>query len=102
MSHFIRGYFDGDGYIAFSKGSYRMGFTSGSISFITDLQNFIYDKTGVNIQCYTNKHNNCKTLQTSNQKSIRKVLTYLYNNSSFSMKRKREKAQAFLEGRGGM
>jgi hypothetical protein len=102
MPHFIRGYFDGDGHINFSKGSYRMGFTSGSISFITDLQNFIYAKTGVNIQYYTNKYNNCKSLQTSNQKSIRKVLTYLYNNSSFSMKRKREKAQAFLEGRGGM
>jgi len=102
MSHFIRGYFDGDGHIGFSKGSCRIGFTCGSISFIKDLQSFIYNEINVDIQCYTNKHNNCKVLQTSNQKSIRKILTYLYNNSSFSMKRKSEKAKAFLEGRGGL
>ena len=102
MSHFIRGYFDGDGHISFSKNSYRIGFTCGSISFIRDLQSFIYNEIGIKIKCYTNKYNKCKVLQTSNQKSVRKLLTYLYSNSSFSMKRKREKAEAFLAGKGGM
>lgn len=34
--------------------------------------------------------------------NINALLTYLYSNSSFSMKRKREKGEAFLAGKGGM
>jgi len=63
----------------------------------------LYQISDINTSPFgNNKYNKCKVLQTSNQKFVRKLLTYLYSNSSFSMKRKREKAEAFLAGKGGM
>lgn len=100
LPHFIRGFFDGDGHIAYDGKNCRIGFVSGSTTFIEDLYTFLDKTLGIKLPMYINK--NCKSLQSSKQPDIEVLLTYLYSNSSFSMKRKREKANAFLERRGGI
>lgn len=99
MSHFIRGYFDGDGSIIIcSKGYARICFVSGSYDFIEGLQKYLYNQTGCKLNMYSN---NGYSLQTSKQSSVELILNHVYTDSTFCMSRKLNKANEFMLKKGG-
>lgn len=78
VSHFIRGYFDGNGSLHYLKGTnnYRISFTSGSKLLLEDIEKELQ----VNLSL-----NNCKNtyhLQISGRKQIQRILNYLYIDST--------------------
>lgn len=93
LSHFIRGYFDGDGHCTFGKYQrknrpnqtkiIRSGFTSGSQNFLKKLQNILkeYAKIEGGILCF---HSGAYRLSYSLINS-RKLYNYLYGNISQSL-----------------
>lgn len=79
VSHFIRGYFDGDGSLHYLQGTnnYRISFTSGSKEFLEDIKKELQ----VNVSIKSHKEENTYQLQISGRKQIEKILNYLYQNS---------------------
>lgn len=79
VSHFIRGYFDGDGSLHYLQGTnnYRISFTSGSKEFLEDIKKELQ----VNVSIESHKEENTYQLQISGRKQIEKILNYLYQNS---------------------
>lgn len=98
MSHFVRGYFDGDGCITICKKGYgRLYFTCGSKKFITGLRDYFYRNTGYLIPMY--KYG-CYSLMTSKQSVVKSVINLMYTNSTFSMQRKFAKASVLMVEKG--
>lgn len=81
MSHFIRGYFDGDGCII--KGTFQI---ISSDDFCNGLQRYIYDK--LNIQSHLHKCGKVSRLFIHKKDDILKFKNYMYNNSNFKLSRK--------------
>lgn len=79
VSHFLRGYFDGDGSLHYLQGTnnYRISFTSGSESFLNDVQKELQ----TNVSVGRAGENTCQ-LQISGRKQIEKILNYLYQDST--------------------
>ena len=96
--HFIRGYFDGDGYISqnnpkkynsvdkYISKYYRIGITSNKI-FISQLQ-VLFDEMYIK-SSITNKANH-STLNIYNKESIYKIKRYFYDESTVFLERKKE------------
>lgn len=78
ISHFIRGYFDGDGSLHYLKGTdnYRISFTSGSAQFLNDIQKEL--QTNVSL----GNSENTYQLQISGRKQVERILNYLYQDST--------------------
>jgi intein/homing endonuclease len=90
MSHFIRGYFDGDGCLFVNKkGYFSLSFISGSKAFIDGLSSYISQKTGVSFNRYEGK---AYSIFTGKQAAVKSILNYIYTDSEFSMERKYKKA----------
>lgn len=81
VSHFLRGYFDGDGSLHYLKGTnnYRISFV-GTKSFLMDIQK----ELGTNVSLGTTGQ--AYQLQISGRKQVNRILLYLYNNSSENMR----------------
>ena len=95
LSHFVRGYFDGDGCIGnyFQKGKYKTWYSSfvGSNDFINRLRHILHDNCGirlVNIKKITNK--NAYTIHYSVKDTI-KLGKWLYKDSTIYLERKHNK-----------
>lgn len=82
ISHFIRGYFDGDGSLHYLKSTnnYRVSFTSGSESFLQDIQK----ELGTNVSIRKQKDSHTYQLQISGRKQVERILNYLYKDSTES------------------
>lgn len=95
ISHFLRGYFDGDGSLHYLKGTnnYRISFTSGAKDFLNDIQKELV--TNVSLNC----NNNTYHLQISGRKQVARILQYLYqdSNSNIRLDRKYETYLACLD-----
>lgn len=83
ISHFIRGYFDGDGSLYYLKGTsnYRMSFVSGAEKFLQDIQKEL------EVSNLTLSHaidTNTYQLQISGKHRLIKILNYLYSDSTES------------------
>lgn len=93
VSHFIRGYFDGDGSLHYLKGTnnYRISFV-GTQNFLMDIQKEL--QTNVSLQ-YGNT-GRAFTLQIAGRKQVERILNYLYNNSMESIRLNR-KYQTYLD-----
>ena len=91
MRHFIRGYFDGDGYIHKLKSSTN-GFVIGILGndgFIESLQ--LYISNELNSQkIYVYEKGKIKKLQIMNNEDCIKIKKYFYNNSTIYLKRKKD------------
>jgi len=87
ISHFIRGFFDGDGSISIEKEKQqlRCNFTCGSKVFLDRLKS-IFDKLGMSI--YISKEKNHFRLGINGKKSNRIFLEYIYNDSTIFLERK--------------
>lgn len=94
ISHFIRGFFDGDGSLHYLKGSnnYRISFTNGSSSFLNDIQKELQ----TNVSLGQAKNKNTYQLQISGRKQIIRILNYLYKDSNEKIRLDR-KYKAYLE-----
>jgi len=92
ISHFIRGFFDGDGTINVEKRSkqLRCSFTSGSIDF---LENLKVRLENINAKCYICKSSpssNSYQLGLSGRNSYLNFFNYIYDNSTIYLDRKHE------------
>ncbi len=79
VSHFIRGYFDGDGSLHYLKGTnnYRISFV-GTQKFLTEIQKEL--QTNVSLQ-YGNTEK-AYTLQIAGRKQVERILKYIYQDST--------------------
>lgn len=79
VSHFLRGYFDGDGSLHYLQGTnnYRISFTSGSESFLNDIQKELQTQVSIG----HSGENTCQ-LQISGRKQVERILHYLYQDST--------------------
>ena len=82
VSHFIRGYFDGDGSLHYLKGTdnFRISFI-GTKEFLTEIQKEI----GTNVSLQHGASGQAYTLQISGRKQVERILNYLYKDSSPDM-----------------
>lgn len=85
MSHFIRGVFDGDGYIGGKKVTHVQFFISGNKPFLQEIQKFLIKKCGINkVKLYPlyplDKNQGYKLQYTGSQ--IFRILDFLYKDST--------------------
>lgn len=86
-SHFIRGYFDGDGSISKGNGC-RINFAS-TYMFLNDLKAILENELKVKLQLYDMKENGIThSLCCSNMKDCKKILDYMYKDAEIYMERK--------------
>lgn len=85
VSHFIRGYFDGDGSLHFltHHSNYRVSFTSGSREFLEDIKKEL-EVTYLSLGHTVNT--NTYQLQISGRKQVERVLNYMYRDSEESIR----------------
>ncbi|WP_176447072.1 LAGLIDADG family homing endonuclease [Lentibacillus sp. CBA3610] len=88
LSHFIRGYFDGDGHVNYEK--YTVTFAGGSEKFMKTLINILSNK-GYRTQFVTQGKN--FRVHIRGRKSIKRFSDWIYNdrNNNLYLKRKYEK-----------
>ena len=97
VSHFIRGYFDGDGSLHYLKGTnnYRISFTCGNSDFLCDIKKELQ----VDVSLGHNKSTNTYQLQISGRRNLERILNYLYKDSKEEtrLNRKYQKYKDCLE-----
>lgn len=93
VSHFIRGYFDGDGSLHYLQGTnnYRISFV-GTKNFLNDIQKELI----TNVSLQSGGTGKAYTLQIAGRKQVERILNYLYNNSTESIRLNR-KYQTYLK-----
>ena len=93
VSHFLRGYFDGDGSLHYlqSTNNYRISFI-GTKDFLNDIQKEL--QTNVSLQ--SNIAGKAYVLQIAGRKQVERILNYLYNNSKENNRLNR-KYQKYLD-----
>lgn len=81
VSHFIRGYFDGDGSLHYlqTTNNYRISFTSGSKKFLEDIQK---ELNLLNLSLGHSNEGNTYQLQISGRRQVERILNYMYKNST--------------------
>jgi len=100
--HFIRGYFDGDGYVGYNNinGESQTSIT-GTENIILNIQNILINEGSLNkVKTYTRypeRNNNIRTLTYSGNGNSRKLYYYLYNNANLYMIRKKNKFENLLK-----
>lgn len=90
---FIRGYFDGDGWVTIATGGgrkYKRIGLIGSIPFITEFRDILLKDYKIKSCLSIGKGENYAELIISTQQSVFEVRNYMYNNSTVSMNRKKE------------
>lgn len=93
VSHFLRGYFDGDGRLHYLRGTnnYRISFV-GTKDFLNDIQKEL--QTNVSLQ--SNIAGKAYVLQIAGRRQVERILSYLYNNSKENNRLNR-KYQKYLD-----
>lgn len=88
-SDFIRGYFDGDGFISSNKFNYRANFTSGSKVFLENIKK-VLDENGIISRIAQHKHipNDYYTLEIEKKESLKLLCEYMYSNAGVCLTRK--------------
>jgi len=91
ISHFIRGYFDGDGSISFSDKQIGLNFVSGSKNFLKEISNKLETEAKCKNANLVGTSENFKYIQFSAKDDLYKIHDYLYRNATIYMERKNEK-----------
>lgn len=91
LSDFIRGIFDGDGHIEWSKSKFLT--ICSTKQFCESLKEKLYDNLGIECKIYNtaNKESNTKVLIIFKKSQIIKFLNYIYKNSELHIDRKYNK-----------
>jgi len=88
MSHFIRAYFDGDGYVKYEK--CFMSIVGGSKSFMKSLRDEIENN---GFETNFTEHDTHYRVYVSRRKTIKLFSNWLYENKGLFLKRKYEEFQ---------
>ncbi|SRR6266487_3337058 len=91
--HYLRGYFDGDGFISTTR--YMIGIGSYNKEFVEEVQSFLVQETGV--KPVTLIHSGTWRFNKSGKREIIKILSFLYKNARVYLDRKYELTQNILE-----
>jgi len=88
-SDFIRGYFDGDGYISSNKFNYRANFTSGSKIFLEKLQK-VLEENNIHSRFAAHKNipNDYYTLEIERKNDLKTLYYFMYQNATVCLTRK--------------
>jgi intein/homing endonuclease len=105
ISHFIRGYFDGDGCACLSKDKSRNSGTAFQINIMSSMQLCLhmqeYLKNKQNISFQVNKPSGKKELngliRSKSKNDIKNFINYIYKNAELYMERKYNKCLQFLK-----
>lgn len=100
MSHFIRGFFDGDGSIYKIKDKYiRYCFSIvGTSSFIKELVDYLNTKLFIKFGLYKDKRSkDLFSMRTTKRNSLKILYNYLYNDVSRYLSRKKKIFDKFLK-----
>jgi hypothetical protein len=91
--HFIRGIFDGDGSLTFSKKHLEYGFCIAGTLEICEAIRQIYLKEKIDIKhhCISKTNNNTHVVETSGNMKVYNILTFLYKNATVYLDRKYER-----------
>jgi intein-encoded DNA endonuclease-like protein len=96
ISHFIRGYFDGDGCISINEktNTFQVQFI-GTESLLTSINGILVMNCDINLAKlglnHKNNSNNIRTLGYGGRHNIKKIYDYLYNEAHIYMLRKKNK-----------
>lgn len=99
-SHFIRGYFDGDGSVSWTEHLKKAYISICSTeSFCEGLKIYLFNhfEIGGSIVQNKQKPNSCKELHICGNRQIRFLLTWMYSCDSMCLERKLEKAMDILK-----
>jgi hypothetical protein len=101
QNHFIRGYFDGDGYVGYNvaNGESQICIT-GTENMILEVQNILINENVLNkVKIYTRhpeRNNNIRMLMYSGNGNSKKLYYYMYKNANLYMVRKKNKFENLL------
>lgn len=102
--HFIRGYFDGDGYVSKNYYNAKLSIVSTKI-FCERIQEILYSEVGVNSSiylCHKNELTTTRTLQISGRNQISEFLDYIYNDANLYLQRKYDIYQSLYKSNQNM
>ena len=102
LSHFIRGYFDGDGSISYSDKHINLNFVCGSKIFLQKLSLFLSIKTNCKIANLVGSSENYKYLSYSSKDDLHKLYDYIYRKSNIFLDRKKEKYDYIIQNYQGI
>lgn len=89
-SHFLRGYFDGDGSVSKNYHNAKLSIVSTE-NFCKTVQDILRNNIDINTSiylCHKNTSTTTRTLQISGRKQIRKFLDYIYQDANLYLQRK--------------
>lgn len=89
-NHFIRGYFDGDGSISYSKKMVLLNIISGSNIFLSEISK-VFESIGTKNSNLVGVSNIYKYIQFSKMEDLYKIYQFLYKDSSIFLDRKKIK-----------
>lgn len=102
--HFLRGLFDGDGCVSIGRSDicdyqfYRFCLASASRNILESIIEHFKKELGVELRIYqTSNSNEFYNIQSNKIDANKKVLTYLYKDSSIHLNRKYELAQGIID-----
>lgn len=91
MSHYIRGYYDGNGYISSSRNKYiHCGFSTGSLKFAQGLVAYL-EKKDIRLSVYPSKTSHCFKISIKGMANVNNFLNYIYSDSTIYLDRKFQK-----------
>ena len=92
LSHFVRGYLDGDGFISANPKEKRANIT-GTENLLMGIKNILENKLDIHFSIYSphNKDTNTRTLSIAGGKQVKKFLDYLYKDADLYIERKYER-----------
>lgn len=94
QSHFIRGYFDGDGSIFLNRKDYCFSLI-GTMEFLSRVQEILIDNCNLTKTKLDNRfpkrHTNIRNLRYSGNTQVQRIFNYLYKDATIYMTRKFEK-----------
>ena len=86
--HFIRGYFDGDGYVSSEKWQYNCSIVS-TYNFCKKVSEILSKELNINCTIYDGLHNGVtRTLSIHNKADAIKFLNYIYTDATIFLQRK--------------
>lgn len=111
QGHFIRGFIDGDGYMGDNgqEGNFSISIVGTSVKFITLIGDLVSKATGMSYSINITQGKTCEYYslrwscdQVDKLEKITKLRTYLYNNASIYLIRKKDKIDHYIEYRANL
>lgn len=100
LRHFVRGYFDGDGHIGFTKvftfPEYIINICSGSEHFLHDLTKILAEELGITTPVKKYKNANCFSINIYASRKVKLLGDWMYGDATIMLNRKRHSYDTFL------